>query len=179
VKVSRATPHDRIRRGGFKAGEESEAVADHDEEEDRGGEGHVRLVSVADDGLALIADELVDDLGDVLDGARLVDAEGEAGDDKEEQEQQHDQELEGQRVVAQGGVRVRKVDAQPGEERDQRRGKVVVQQSREREDKTQHKSCNAKIFGSGANEPYGLDGEGYDCQTQTCDKSVRRTARTF
>ena len=63
--------------GAVDAGNEADQIVEQDEQEDAGYVGLEALVAVADDLLGLVADDLVNHLGDLLRRVGLLDRKGE------------------------------------------------------------------------------------------------------
>ncbi len=123
---------DGVGGGRLEAGDEAHEVAEQDEEDEHGEVGGEALVAVADDAFALLADELAGELGEVLDGAGLLDREADADGDEVKQEQDEEDELHAE-GVGDGRVREGGGDVQGAEEGVRLGGEVVVQQAGEEE----------------------------------------------
>ena len=64
-----------VRGGRVDAGEQSDAIAEQDEDEEAGENGQMGIVAVAHDLFSLIVDELMGHFRELLGGAGLFDAE--------------------------------------------------------------------------------------------------------
>src|SRR5271154_666147 len=125
------------------------AITNDQEETDNRRERDVRLISVADDGITLRVNEIVDHLGDVLQEARLLDIEGEAHRKKERHEEERGHQLQRERG-ADRGRRIGGVKADRLLQRRHRRAKDRVQKISEKDYESVHKWAGS----GGASGPY-------------------------